>query len=79
MIVPDAHKEKSDVGFLWAVGPEVKDLKKGQMVLYDKYSTVGQNYSLLDEDGDEKEFLLLRQISVVAVLHKERRGGTRGS
>ena len=82
VIIPDAHKEKSDIGYVWAVGPEVSDLKKGDVVLFDKFSTVGQSYSLLDDDGDEKEFLMLRSVSVVAVLHREKRKeyrGTRGS
>lgn len=73
VIVPDAHKEKSDVAMVWAVGPEVKDLAPGDICLFDKYATVGQEYSLLDEEGDDRDFLMLQDIHIAAILKKSQR------
>ncbi len=73
VIVPDAHKEKSDVGFVWGVGPEVQDLKVGDIVLFNKFASIGQEYDLLDENGDDQRFLMLSEMHIAAVLKKSQR------
>lgn len=72
VIVPAAHQEKSDLGIVWAIGPEVTDLKVGNICLFDKYACVGQSYELLNEDGDMTEFLMLQAIHICAILKKEK-------
>lgn len=72
VVIPDSCREKSDVGIVWRVGPEVDDLIPGDIVLFDKYATVGQNYELLDEEGDMQEFLMLQEIHVAATLVKKK-------
>jgi co-chaperonin GroES (HSP10) len=73
LIIPDAYKENSDVGFIVNVGPQITDLKAGDLVLFDKYATVGTEVNLIDEEGDEVAMLLLRGINVQAILQRIKR------
>ena len=73
LIIPDAYKDNSDIGFIVSVGPDVTDLEKGLLVMFDKYATVGQAVRLVDEDGDEVEMLLMKSINVQLTLTRLRR------
>ena len=65
IIIPDTAKEKPLKGEVVAVGQGTKDeemvLKVGDTVLYGKYAG-----TTLEHDG--KEFLIMRQSDVVAII-----------
>ena len=57
LYIPDSvSKEKPQQGTVEAVGPEVKELKKGDIVLFDKYGgsrvTVGDVEQLIIKEED---------------------------
>ena len=59
--IPDTAKEKMQEGTIVAVGPEVKDLKAGDKVLF-------ENYSGTEIERDGKEYLILNLKDVLAVM-----------
>ncbi len=59
--VPDSAKEKPQRGTVQAVGKDVKNLKVGDQVLFDKYS--GTKLKLQDEDC-----LILKEEDVLGVF-----------
>jgi chaperonin GroES len=61
LYVPDSAKEKSQIGKVEAVGSEVKDLKKGNMVLFDKYSGSRVNV-------DDNEQLVIKEEDILAIV-----------
>ena len=65
IIIPDTAKEKPQKGVVVAVGPGKKDepltVKEGDTVLYGKYS--GSEITF-----DDKEFLIMRESDIVAII-----------
>ena len=61
--IPDAAKEKPQKGKVEAVGKDVKSLKAGDMVLFDKYS--GSKISL-----DNVEYLIVKEEDILGVFEK---------
>ena len=61
IFVPDSAKEKPQQGKVEAVGPEVKELKVGNVVLFDKYS--GSKVMV----GD-KEQLIIKEEDILAIV-----------
>jgi chaperonin GroES len=65
IIIPDTAKEKPQQGKVVAVGPGTKDeemqVKEGDTVLYGKYSGTE-----ISHDG--KEYLIMRQSDILAVI-----------
>ncbi len=65
IFIPDTAKEKPQKGVVIAVGKGTKDeameLKTGDVVLYGKYSGTELKY-------EGKEFLMMRQSDVMAVI-----------
>ena len=61
LILPDSLKAKSEIGFVKAAGESVKFYKAGDLVLFDKFASHGSEISLIDEDGIERQMLLLRE------------------
>ena len=59
--VPDVAKEKPQKGSVEAVGIEVKELKKGNTVLFDKYS--GSKYKLNDV-----EYLIIKEEDILGII-----------
>lgn len=59
--VPDVAKEKPQKGTVEAVGAEVKELKKGNTVLFDKYS--GSKYKLNDV-----EYLIIKEEDILGII-----------
>jgi chaperonin GroES len=59
--VPDSAKEKPQQGKVEAVGPEVKELKVGNVVLFDKYS--GSRVTV-----DDKEQLIIKEEDILAIV-----------
>lgn len=63
IILPDSAKEKPEQAKVIAVGPDVKELKTGDMVLYTKY---GPN----EVKVDGKEYLVVKEEDVMAIIKK---------
>lgn len=61
LYVPDSAKEKPQMGKVEAVGSEVKDLKVGDTVLFDKYSGSRVNV-------DENEQLVIKEEDILAIV-----------
>ena len=59
--VPDVAKEKPQKGSVEAVGVDVKELKKGNTVLFDKYS--GSKYKLTDV-----EYLIIKEEDILGII-----------
>ena len=59
--VPDSAKEKPQQGKVEAVGPEVKELKVGNVVLFDKYS--GSKVTV-----DDTEQLIIKEEDILAIV-----------
>lgn len=59
--VPDSAKEKPQQGKVEAIGPEVKELKVGNVVLFDKYS--GSKVMV-----DDKEQLIIKEEDILAIV-----------
>lgn len=54
-------KEKPVVAVVFAVGPEVKSIKKGDRIVYKEYSTT-------EIKVDEKDYIILKEEDVLATL-----------
>lgn len=61
LYVPDSAKEKPQTGKVEAVGSEVKDLKAGDTVLFDKYS--GSKVNVDDQDQ-----LVIKEEDILAIV-----------
>ncbi len=65
LYIPDTAKEKPQQGVVLATGPGKKDepmeVKKGDTVLYGKYS--GTEVTV-----DEKKYLIVKQSDILAIL-----------
>jgi chaperonin GroES len=61
IFIPDAAKEKPQRGKVEAVGKEVKEVKVGDVVLFDKYS--GSKISI-----DNEDFLIVKEEEVLGVI-----------
>ncbi|MEK6680102.1 MAG: co-chaperone GroES [Nitrospirota bacterium] len=61
--IPDAAKEKPQKGKVEGVGKDVKSLKVGDMVLFDKYS--GSKISI-----DNVEYLIVKEEDILGVFEK---------
>jgi chaperonin GroES len=63
LYVPDTAKEKPQEGKVEAVGPEVKELKAGDVVMFEKYS--GAKVKV----GDVEQ-LVIKEEDVLAIVEK---------
>ncbi len=63
LYIPDAAKEKPQRGRIEAIGGEVKGVKVGDEVLFDKYS--GSKISF-----DGTDYLILKEDDILGVLEK---------
>lgn len=65
IIIPDSAKEKPQKGTVIAVGPGTKDVKievkKGDIVLYGKYSGTELSY-------EGNDYLIMRQSDILAII-----------
>src|SRR2546422_5059338 len=59
--IPDAAKEKPQKGRVEAVGSEVKNVKAGDSILFDKYS--GSKITM-----DNVEYLILKEEDILGIL-----------
>ncbi len=61
LYLPDNAKEKTVVAKVEAVGPEVKNVKKGDRIIYKEYSTTE-----LKMDGTE--YLIVKEDDILATV-----------
>ncbi|MFQ5597105.1 MAG: co-chaperone GroES [Nitrospiria bacterium] len=61
LYIPDAAKEKPQKGKVEAIGNDVKDVKVGETILFDKYS--GSKINL-----DNQEYLILKEEDILGVV-----------
>lgn len=61
LYIPDAAKEKPQRGKIEAVGNEVKGVKVGDTILFDKYS--GSKINL-----ENQEYLILKEEDILGIL-----------
>lgn len=59
--IPDSAKEKPQKGVVEAVGSEVKEIKKGNTVLFDKYS--GSKVNI-----DNNEYLIIKEEDILGIV-----------
>ncbi|UCG78878.1 MAG: co-chaperone GroES [Nitrospirota bacterium] len=59
--VPDTAKEKPQKGKVEAVGPEVKELKIGDTVFFDRYS--GSKVNI-----DNTEYLIIKEEDILGIV-----------
>jgi chaperonin GroES len=61
LYIPDSAKEKPQSGKVEAVGEEVKGLKVGDKILFDKYS--GSKINI-----DNKDYLIIKEEDILGIL-----------
>jgi chaperonin GroES len=61
LYIPDSAKEKPQSGKVEAVGDDVKSLKVGDKILFDKYS--GSKINI-----DNNEYLIIKEEDVLGIL-----------
>lgn len=61
LYVPDVAKEKPQKGIVESVGSEVKELKAGNTILFDKYT--GSKIKL-----DGTEYLIIKEEDVLGII-----------
>lgn len=61
LYIPDSAKEKPQSGKVEAVGDEVKSLKLGEKILFDRYS--GSKISI-----DNVDYLIIKEEDVLGIL-----------
>jgi chaperonin GroES len=61
IFIPDAAKEKPQRGKVEAVGKEVKEVKVGDIILFDKYS--GSKINI-----DNEDYLIVKEEEVLGVI-----------
>jgi chaperonin GroES len=61
LYVPDVAKEKPQKGTVTAVGPDVKEVKEGNTVLFDQY--VGSRIKI-----DDTEYLVVKEEELLGII-----------
>jgi chaperonin GroES len=59
--IPESAKEKPQKGSIEAVGSEVKELKVGDVILFDKYS--GSKVNI-----DNNEYLIIKEEDILGII-----------
>jgi chaperonin GroES len=59
--IPESAKEKPQKGIIEAVGSEVKEIKVGDIILFDKYS--GSKVNI-----DNNEYLIIKEEDILGII-----------
>ncbi len=63
--LPESAKEKSVAAEVLAVGPAVKDIKKGERIIYKEYATT-------EVKINNQDYLIIKEEDVLAVVEGEK-------
>ncbi|MDH4230957.1 MAG: co-chaperone GroES [Nitrospirota bacterium] len=61
LYIPESAKEKPQKGVIEAVGSEVKEIKVGDVILFDKYS--GSKINI-----DNNEYLIIKEEDILGIV-----------
>ena len=61
LYIPESAKEKPQKGVIEAVGSEVKEIKVGDIILFDKYS--GSKVNI-----DNNEYLIIKEEDILGII-----------
>ena len=61
--IPESAKEKPQKGVIEAVGSEVKEIKVGDTILFDKYS--GSKVNI-----DNNEYLIIKEEDILGIIQQ---------
>ncbi len=61
LYIPDTAKEKPQKGVVESVGSEVKDVKAGNTILFDKYS--GSKITI-----DNNDYLIIKEEDILGII-----------
>ena len=61
LYIPESAKEKPQKGVIEAVGSEVKEIKVGDTILFDKYS--GSKINI-----DNNEYLIIKEEDILGII-----------
>ena len=61
LYIPDSAKEKPQKGVVEAIGTEVKEIKVGNIILFDKYS--GSKVTI-----DNNEYLIIKEEDILGIV-----------
>jgi len=61
LYIPESAKEKPQKGVIEAVGSEVKEIKVGDIILFDKYS--GSKINI-----DNNEYLIIKEEDILGII-----------
>lgn len=70
LIIPDSLKAKSEIGYIISAGKLCKYVEEGWLILFDRFASVGMEISLIDEDGIERERLVVHEYDILLKLDK---------
>lgn len=72
LVIPDAYKAKSEIGRIYSIGAtaEARGLKVGDLVMFDRFATVGAESELIGEDGKLRELLVMQDLDVIMQLEE---------
>jgi chaperonin GroES len=59
--IPESAKEKPQKGVIEAIGSEVKEIKVGDVILFDKYS--GSKINI-----DNNEYLIIKEEDILGII-----------
>lgn len=59
--IPESAKEKPQKGVIEAIGSEVKEIKVGDIILFDKYS--GSKINI-----DNNEYLIIKEEDILGII-----------
>lgn len=64
IVLPDtAAKEKPEQGKVIACGPKIKDIKKGDIIIFESYSPT-------EIKVDNEDFLVIKEENILAIIVK---------
>ena len=70
LVMPERISGTSDVGWIASVGEDCKYIKKGDIVLFDQFCSVGREFRLIDDNGIPGNFLVAEETDILAQLWK---------
>lgn len=73
LVIPEAHKSKTTVGRILAVGPDVRGFEVGEKVLFTRlsgivFTVIDRTHPRANPDNGEVEFIVLDQTEVYSKI-----------